>query len=76
MEIVKSSNVMESFGLISVEKGFFTEVDELELVDVIGGSCGAGSNHGCTQCYQSVYNTAPICVSCYQGGKISISIFG
>ena len=42
MEIVKSSNVMESFGLISVEKGFFTEVDELELVDVIGGSCGAG----------------------------------
>ena len=33
MEIVKSSNVMESFGLISAEKGFFTEIDELELVD-------------------------------------------
>jgi len=41
MEIVKSSNVMESFGLVSVGKGFFTEIDELELTDVIGGSCGA-----------------------------------
>jgi len=68
MEIVKSSNVMESFGLISVEKGFFTEIDELELVDVIGGSCGAGGcmTKGCSQCYGSVYNPSP-CPQCYQG---------
>ena len=77
MEIVKSSNVMESFGLISVEKGFFTEVDELELVDVIGGSCGAGSNHGCTQCYQSAY--VPITNSgcaggCYQAAYITLKL--
>ena len=74
MEIVKSSNVMESFGLISVEKGFFTEIDELELVDVIGGSCGAGSNHGCTQCYQSIYNSGPICTNCYNSTYVDIGI--
>ena len=65
MEIVKTSNVMESFGLISVEKGFFAEIDELELTDVIGGSCGAG---GCSGCYTSVYIVSdPNCRSCYGG---------
>ena len=67
MEILKSSNVMESFGLISVEKGLFKEIDELELTDVIGGSCGAGSIGvpRCLNCYQSVYN--PGCTTCYTG---------
>lgn len=76
MEIVKSSNIMESFGLASVEKGFFTEIDELELVDIIGGACGAGgcsTKSGCTQCYQSAY-IPNVCAGCYQSTYFPIKI--
>jgi len=78
MEIVKSSNVMESFGLVSVGKGFFTEIDELELTDVIGGSCGAGgcSTKGCSMCYGSCYGTIFSPCSCRGACYIPISTFG
>jgi hypothetical protein len=36
----------ESFGFISEGKGLFTEVSELDLIDV-GGACGGGSGGGC-----------------------------
>ena len=83
MEIVKTSNVMESFGLISVEKGFFAEIDELELTDVIGGSCGAGSSIcitkiNCSMCYGTCYGTifSPSPCSCRGACYIPISTFG
>jgi len=40
MKALEDFAVMESFGLTS--NGIFSEVSELDMVDVIGGSCGQG----------------------------------
>ena len=35
---------MESFGLVSEGKGMFSEVSEVDMTDVVGGSCGSGGS--------------------------------
>ena len=47
---MESFNVLESFGFT---KGLFQEVSELEITDVIGGTCGGmggGSCYGIPDC--------------------------
>ncbi|MCI6591072.1 MAG: hypothetical protein SPK18_11940 [Treponema sp.] len=49
MKTIESFNVLESFGM---KNGLFEEVSEVEMSDVIGGSCGGGT--GCfIDCYVS-----------------------
>lgn len=49
MKTIESFNVLESFGM---KNGLFEEVSEVEMSDVIGGSCGGGT--GCfIDCYGS-----------------------
>ncbi len=43
MKTVESFSVLESFGLVSEGKGVFSEVSEVDMTDVVGGNCGAGS---------------------------------
>lgn len=43
MKTVESFSVLESFGLVSEGKGLFSEVSEVDMTDVVGGNCGAGS---------------------------------
>jgi len=45
MRALEDFNVMESFGLMP--DGIFSEVSEIDMVDVIGGSCGAGAMSTC-----------------------------
>ena len=42
MKTLESFNVLESFGFGTDGQGLFQEVSEVEMVDVIGGSCGGG----------------------------------
>lgn len=52
MKALESFNVLESFGFCG--SGIFQEVSEIEMSDVMGGSCGAGIG-GCVApppCYQ------------------------
>ena len=46
MRTLESFNVLESFGFGTDGHGLFQEVSEVEMVDVIGGSCGGGSSGG------------------------------
>lgn len=54
MKTVESLSVLESFGVVSEGKGVFSEVSEIDMTDVVGGNCGAGSS-GC------VYGPIIIC---------------
>lgn len=47
MKTVEGLSVLESFGLVSEGKGLFSEVSEIDMTDVVGGNCGAGSSLGC-----------------------------
>ena len=47
MKTVESLSVLESFGVVSEGKGVFSEVSEIDMTDVVGGSCGAGSSMSC-----------------------------
>ena len=47
MKTLDSFSVLESFGLVSEENGLFLEVSEVDMTDVVGGSCGAGSSGYC-----------------------------
>jgi hypothetical protein len=49
METLECSNVMDSFGFPS--QGIFSDISELDMIDVIGGSCGGGIGGGCSNCY-------------------------
>lgn len=44
---------MKSFGFESDVQGLFSEVSEVDMIDVIGGSCGGGGG-GCY--YTPIYN--------------------
>lgn len=46
MRTLESFNVLESFGFESDVQGLFSEVSEVEMTDVIGGSCGGGGGGG------------------------------
>ena len=46
MKTLEVFNVLESFGLES--NGIFDDVSEVDMIDVVGGSCGGGS--GCGYC--------------------------
>lgn len=46
MRTLESFNVLESFGFESDVQGLFSEVSEVDMIDVIGGSCGGGGGGG------------------------------
>jgi len=46
MKALESFNVLESFGFGTNDKGVFQEISEVEMADVIGGSCGGGCGCG------------------------------
>lgn len=62
MKILESFNVLESFGFGTDEQGLFQEVSEVEMIDVIGGSCGGGGGRSCPYkpCSTSYFMCAPV----------------
>ena len=48
MKTLEVFNVLESFGLES--NGIFDDVSEVDMIDVVGGSCGGGGGGGIITC--------------------------
>jgi hypothetical protein len=64
MRTLESFNVLESFGFESDVQGLFSEVSEVEMIDVIGGGCGGGWGGPIISCEGWGYNYGSL-----QGGK-------
>jgi hypothetical protein len=64
MRTLESFNVLESFGFESDVQGLFSEVSEVEMIDVIGGGCGGGCGGPIISCECWGYNYGSL-----QGGK-------
>ena len=63
MRTLESFNVLESFGFESDVQGLFSEVSEVDMIDVIGGSCGGGGGWICgvyIPCSSSYYGCSPV----------------